>query len=331
MIAGNPGRPMLPSLVFSLPKGNAWHYEVKYDGYRTALHFTNDGIDLISRNLHSFNACFPDIIRSLRPLRARLRSLLPIVLDGELCILASDHRADFEIMQTRGRLKDERKISMWAEAHPADFLAFDLLEWAGENFRNQPYSARKRQLRKLFLTLDLPLRVDLQSGVPFHYVPCHSDGEHLWDSVKTWNSEGMVAKKADSPWIPGKRTESWLKIKNWKTATFFLTAYDKENGYFHVAVLREGTPYEMGVFSHGLQGNERSALVEIIQKNRVSETADFIAIQPSICVELQFIDLYKEGLRQVRFQQFRFDKHWEDCTWEAVLKSIPNSISTERK
>lgn len=323
---------MLPTLVSDLPEGDEWRYEVKYDGYRATLHITEDRIDLISRNLHSFNGSFPDVIEGVEPLVERLDSTLPLVFDGELCILASDHKANFEIMQVRGRMRSQRKITEWAKAHRADYLAFDLLEEAGENLRPLSYSQRKQRLQELFLSLDLPPDVDCESPLPFHYVPSYDDGEKLWQQVKAWDSEGVVAKKISSIWMPGKRTHNWLKIKNWKTATFFLTAYDKESNYFHVAVLRDGKPYAIGVFSHGLEGNERTALIDIMRKNRreeaTEETTNVIMIEPSICVDLEFTELYKEGLRQPRFKAFRFDKNWEECTWEAVLKSVANSIST---
>lgn len=324
----NKNKPMLPTLVWQLPEGDKWRYEVKYDGYRATLHITEDRIDLISRNLHSFNTNFPDVIEGVQPLAERLDSELPLVFDGELCILASNHKANFEIMQVRGKLRSKRKISEWAKTHRADYVAFDLLEAAEEDLRSLPYTQRKQRLREIFLSCELPLDVDCESPFPFHYVPSHNNGEKLWKQVKTWDSEGVVAKKVNSIWMPGKRTHNWVKIKNWKTATFFLTAYDRESDYFHVGVLRDGKPYAIGVFSHGLEGNERTALIDIMQKNRREETTNVIMIEPSICVDLEFTELYKEGLRQPRFKAFRFDKSWEECTWEAMLKSVANSIST---
>lgn len=324
-------KPMLPTLVSELPKGDEWRYEVKYDGYRAALSLTKDRIDLVSRNLHSINETFPDIIEGVRPILDQLSSELPIYLDGELCVLTSDHKADFETMQTRGRTKNQQKIKKLAERRRADYVAFDLLECNGQNLRSKPYAERKQQLGQLFSSLGLPLDVHRGAPHPLHYVPYYTDGDHFWQQIKAWDSEGVVAKKTNSTWISGKRTRSWLKIKNWKTACFFITAYDKDNGYFHVAVLREEEPYAIGVFSHGLEGEERTALIDIMRKNQKEETVNTIMMEPSICVDLQFIELYKEGLRQPRFKGFRLDKNWEDCTWEAVLKSIQNSKSTETK
>ncbi|HET7580336.1 MAG TPA: non-homologous end-joining DNA ligase [Bacillales bacterium] len=324
-------KPMLPTLVSELPKGDDWRYEVKYDGYRAALSLTKDRIDLMSRNLHSLNETFPDVIEGVRPFLKKLDGKLPIYLDGELCILASDHKADFETMQTRGRTKNQQKITTLAEINRADYVAFDLLSYQGQNLRNKPYAERKQQLRQLFSSLDLPLDVHQGAPHPLHYVPFYTGGDHFWQQIKAWDSEGVVAKKTDSRWLSGKRTRSWLKIKNWKTASFFITAYDKDSGYFHVAVLRDGEPYTIGNFSHGLEGEERNALIHIMRKNQIEETARIIMIAPSICVDLQFIELYKEGLRQPRFKAFRLDINWEDCTWEAVLRNIQNSKSMETK
>ncbi|HEU5140894.1 MAG TPA: non-homologous end-joining DNA ligase [Bacillales bacterium] len=324
-------KPMLPTLVSELPEGEEWRYEVKYDGYRASLLISEDRIDLVSRNLHSFNVKFPEVIEEIRSLIPQMKHALPLRLDGELCILNSDHKADFETMQIRGRIGSERKIPIWAESHPADFAAFDILEISGDNLRSLPFLERKQKLRELFSSLNLPLEVNHDLAASIHYVPCYENGERLWKQIKGWDSEGIIAKKTSSHWVGGKRTRNWLKIKNWKTATFFLTAYDKESDYFHVAVMREGKPFEIGLFSHGLEGDERNALIDIMRTNQTEENARMIWIQPSICVDLQFIELYKEGLRQPRFKAFRLDQNWEDCTWEAVLKNVQRSILTEKQ
>ncbi|MFC0273550.1 DNA ligase D [Metabacillus herbersteinensis] len=315
-------KPMLPTLSTEVPKGSEWVYETKYDGFRAILIIKETTIDLISRNGKDLNQAFPEIIAYIETIKAKLSPFLPLTLDGEVSCLKSQHFASFEHIQIRGRLKSKDKIAQASKEQPCHFLAFDLLMIKGETLVNQPLQARKQELETLFSNVKLPTKVDNHNTDLIQYVPYVTEYSKLWKKIKSEDGEGVIAKRLQSKWEAGSRTKQWLKIKNYKQAIFFITGYDKVNGYFHVAVLKNKQVLSVGVFSHGISSEERDALLTTIKQNMREESRQLIEMDPAICIEIQFLSLYKGQLREPSFFAFRFDKQWEECTWEQLQLAI---------
>lgn len=310
-------RPMLPTLVYEIPSGEQWLYEIKFDGYRTILHWNCEKILLQSRNLNSLGAQFPEVINGLLALKNQFIDFFPLVFDCELCVLKSNYKADFEVIQGRGRLQSSAKIEAAGQQFPAKLCVFDILQLKGKSLHTLPFSDRKKQLKMVLDSAGIPSIVEADSSFPLLGISEENDPVKLWQIVKEADSEGIIAKKSKSVWQSG-RTKDWLKIKNNKLGLFIITGFDPANGFFHVSVLRDKVLYPIGVFSHGLEGDERDAIIQIMHKNKNEIVNGIILVEPRICVELEYLELYKEQLRQPRFVRFRFDQTWEDATWEAL-------------
>lgn len=313
-------KPMLPTLTFDRPQGSDWVYEIKYDGFRSLLFWYNDRIEIISRNGNRLNDQFPEIIRKCELNQKNVSSFLPFILDGELCILQSPYRASFEHIQQRGRLKNKAKIDAHAAEKPASFLAFDILLMKGLNISHLSLLERKERLKLLFTLNGFQPYVDIENDEELQLIGYEINYDAIWNKVTNYQSEGVIAKKKNSKWEEGKRTTNWLKIKNWQRGNFFIIGYEKNNGYFHVGVVRNQTIYHVGLFSHGLDQDERKALLHVIKENKIEESTEFVRISPSICVELLYLELYKEQLRQPIFSSFQFSLLWSDCRWELLLE-----------
>ncbi|MGM0873295.1 MAG: DNA ligase D [Bacillota bacterium] len=314
-------KPMLPTLHTEMPTGADWVYETKYDGFRSILTITNTTINLISRNEKSLNDTFPEIITELSKLRQKLEPFLPLTLDGEIVFLTSKHFSNFEQLQVRGRLKNREKIIESSNKFPCRYLAFDLLEMKGKSIQNETLKTRKNELYKIFQAVNLQTSVDPSLPNLLQYVPYTTLYTPVWEEMRLEDGEGIIAKQLKSKWESGLRTKQWLKIKNYKKACFFITGFDKNNGFFHVGVLNGDQIIQAGVFSHGISSEEREALIKIVKENKRNETPAFVEIDPAIVVELQFLSLYKEQLREPSFVSFRFEKHTEECTWDQLLLS----------
>ncbi|MDN4523707.1 non-homologous end-joining DNA ligase [Fictibacillus fluitans] len=310
-----PFKPMLPSLTDDIPASEGWIYETKYDGYRCIAKWTENEVELYSRNGHSLNSVFPEVVDRLRALSPCIRSFLPLVLDGELCILQSPYKASFGSLQKRGRLKSREKIDHVSQQTPSTYLAFDMVHIRGETITHKPLSERKKVLDALFGTLSDQLTENDRLALVNSFI----ESGQLWSHIKEENGEGIIAKMTSSTYDPGIRTKKWLKIKNPQKGVFFITAYEKTNGFFHVAALQEGKPVLAGLFSNGISPAERESLIQVLKKNKAAENARFITVAPSICVELEYLEIYKNQLRHPRFVTFRFDVSWEDCTWERIV------------
>ena len=311
-------KPMLPTLFKDPPEGEEWVYEVKYDGFRCIV-IIGEKIILQSRAGNELNQQFPEIEEELLSLKNNLKDKLPIIMDAELCILTSEMKADFSSIQKRGRTKTSITIEKLSEKSPASLCVFDLLEYEQVSYKNKPYFERKNLLHNILKgTTSKQLR----------YVPYFEELTEIWGLVKSADGEGIIAKKKNSKWEDGKRTTNWIKIKNYKVASCFITRYEKSNGFFHLAVFSNNKILPIGLFSHGLQSEERTALLHVLKENKKKEDSNFIEVPPSICVDIYYLELYDNQLRHPEFHQFRFDLKPEDCTYEKLTNKTVELPST---
>ncbi|WP_078554120.1 DNA ligase D [Bacillus alkalicellulosilyticus] len=307
-------KPMMPTLTFETPIGDDWRYEVKYDGFRCKLKWDKDNIELLSKYNNSLTEQFPEIISYCKKLTRTVEQLLPLTLDGELVVLENEYKGDFESIQVRGRLRTEASILEKSKTIPATFMAFDVLQVSGKDVTGQLFDKRKEKLSDIV--------TNVIGGDKIKLIQASSLLEDVWNKVTVHLGEGMIAKHKNSKWEMGKRTKTWYKIKNWRIVSAFITAYQKDNGFFHVAVWKGDTLLPVGLFKNGLQDQERNALIEIIRSNHTKETTDFIYVEPSIVVEIKCLELYRGQLREPYFHQFRFDVNAEDCTEEKLAQSL---------
>lgn len=323
-------KPMLPQLQVDPPIGEDWVYETKFDGFRAILFLEDsDKIKLISRNGKNLLPQFPELNKYIQDLFEKFRPFLPCILDGELCILINSFKANFSAIQKRGRLRSKEKIVHFSHQQPCKYLVFDLLKISDENVTNKPFYERKTLLLSMFKTLQLPINVDYTHPALLQMVPYEKDFSQLWKQVEKFDGEGIVSKHLQGKWIEGKRSSQWIKVKNWKKALCFITAYDRKNGYFHVGVFRDNNITPIGLFKHGVNDEERKALLEVVKNNYQHEDNQILYVPPGICVELNYLELYEGQLREVFFSKFRFDLKPIDCTWEKITEStidLPKSI-----
>jgi bifunctional non-homologous end joining protein LigD len=321
-------KPMLPSLTFELPEGESWYYEVKYDGFRAILEW-KDALTLTSRNGKSLLELFPEIETFLLEKKKEFESHLPLILDGELALLDNSYKANFGSIQVRGRMRSQKRINEKAKVQPCHYLVFDLLMHAGKWLIKEPYTKRKEALARLFSSLDLPLEVDQKSAKLVQMIPASKDFATIWDEVILHDGEGLVAKNERNEWEEGKRSTLWLKYKNWKYVSCFITALEKVNGYYHIAVFKDKEIVSIGQFFFGLKPEEKQALTAIIKENQRGEDKKFIYVDPAIVVEIKYLEVYEGQLREPHFHRFRFDLAIEDCTYEqfvAKQKNLPGEI-----
>ena len=203
----DPGREPMPEHVVpmmarlgTLPaKDDGWAYEIKWDGVRAIAYSEPGRLRLESRNLNDISAQYPEV----RPLNRALSSH-SAVLDGE--IVAFDRaggRPSFERLQQRMHLTGEAQIRRRAQDHPVVYVIFDLLYLDGHDLMALPYSERRARLEELAL------------DGPAWQTPSHSvgGGARLLEATAKQGLEGVMAKRLDCPYEPGKRPQHWIKVK----------------------------------------------------------------------------------------------------------------------
>ena len=195
-------RPQLATLAEELPTGPGWLYEPKWDGYRAIVTVSGGEATLTSRNGTDLTERFREVARAA----ARAVRTPSAVLDGEVCALDEGGTARFEALQSgAGRLV---------------LMAFDLLELDDEPIHARPLEERRRLLEEL---LDPSVEAVRLS-------PAFDDGEALLAAARSQGLEGVVAKRADGPYRPGRRTPEWRKVKLRDQEDFPIVGYTRGTG-----------------------------------------------------------------------------------------------------
>jgi bifunctional non-homologous end joining protein LigD len=286
-----------------VPTGKGWLFEVKWDGFRAVATVRGGEVDLRSRNDKSFVDRFPTVIRALhRSLRTP-----DCVLDGEVVAVGSDGRATFSAMQ-QGK-----------EGTTYVYVAFDLLEVEGEPLLDLPLSERRERLAAL---------VDLRPG-GVQLSEAFDDGAALYDAAQEQRFEGIVAKRADSRYEPGRRSRSWLKIKTQGRQELVVAGYTKGQGRrsdgFGALVLgvhesgglrwagNVGTGFDDAEIARLLRRlaplrRPDSPFAEVPKMPRVRR-GDVVWVEPELVAEVRFAEWTHDGrLRAPVYEGLRDDK-----------------------
>jgi bifunctional non-homologous end joining protein LigD len=213
--------PMLATLTTKLPPDeDAWAYEIKWDGVRALAYNDSGHLHLESRNLRDITSHYPE----LRALGPELGST-DAILDGEIVAFDEEGRPSFERLQSRMHLASEAQIRRRMATTPVTYLLFDLLYLEGRSLLDLPYTERRERLEELGL-----------DGPSWQTPSYHrGDGKALLELSRERGLEGLVAKRLDSRYVPGRRTRAWLKVKNVQSQEFVIGGWLPGQGR------REGT------------------------------------------------------------------------------------------
>ncbi len=304
--------PMLPVAAREVPaEESGWAYEVKFDGFR-ALAFCSDGqTRLQSRSLKSMTFFYPE----LAPLAAVIgRSCL---LDGEIVAFNEAGRPDFERMQTRtGFFPDESRIRRPPGLqYPICYQVFDLLYLDERSLLSLPYSARRARLEELGLLSEHWMVPSIHRG---------AGGQALLQASRAAGLEGLVAKRLDSAYFPGQRSDHWRRIKNWCRQEFVIGGYKEDPegadgwlGGLMLGCFQGDELHYAGTVEVGFAQETVGALKELLPRlerprtlfvNRQAESTH-VYLEPVLVCEVQFLDWTSHGkIRQASFKGFVLDK-----------------------
>ena len=312
-------RPMLatPGKPFSDPK---WVFELKYDGYRLFVEKRAGEVKLYSRAGNDFTATFPEI--------AEIAAALPfsqLVVDAEVVVLDARGLPSFSLLQKRGRLTRRADVARAALELPASIYAFDLLAFEGLDLRALPLVERKAALRAL-----LPVAGALRYSEHFE-----SQGEALFAEAERLGLEGIIGKRAASPYV-AKRSTDWIKINAAKSDDFVVVGYlpPKQGGKGFGALLlaqhRDGVLTYAGRAGSGFAARDFAVLEPLLAakpraepppKAELTRGAVWLADGP--VVQVKFKQRTPDGmLRQPVFMRLRDDKKAAECVWQSDADTV---------
>ncbi|HEX5619617.1 MAG TPA: non-homologous end-joining DNA ligase [Solirubrobacteraceae bacterium] len=192
-------KPML-ARTGDLPRDdNKWAYEIKWDGVRGIAYIDGGRLRLEARSGRDITPRYPELRELGRALAGR-----QAVLDGEVVAFDADGRPSFQKLQGRMHLTSEHAVRRLAQSDPVHYVIFDLLWLDGRSLMELPYTERREQL------------IELGLNGPTWRTPANhvGDGAAMRDASRAQGLEGIIAKRLDSTYAPGRRTPVWVKVKN---------------------------------------------------------------------------------------------------------------------
>jgi bifunctional non-homologous end joining protein LigD len=294
---------------------DGWVFEVKLDGYRMRAACQDGEPILYSRKGLDFTESFPEIARAVKAIPFE-----GVILDGELVVTNEAGRPSFNMLQARAKL-GAREAKRAAIESPATLYVFDLLAFSGYDLRRLPLVARKAILRQV-----LPETGPLRYSEHFE-----KNGEALYEQVVKLGLEGIMAKKADSPYRSG-RSSDWLKIRADRIDDFVVVGFSKPKGSrsgfgsLHVGAYKDGRLIYCGRAGSGFSGaqldevsNQLAGLVRKTppcdppENGALPKGPDHTWVEPKLVCDVRYKEITKDGLlRQSVFVRFRDDKKPED-------------------
>ena len=259
-----PLEPMLAKASDGLPTGEGWLYEPKWDGFRAIVFRDGDEVLIQSRDLKPLDRYFPELAA---PIRANFPERC--IVDGEV-VISRDGELDFEALLLRIHPAASR-VKMLSEESPASFVGWDLLAIGDEDLRATSQGERRARLEAVFGSVEAPI----------HLTPATRDralAGDWFDRFEGAGLDGVVAKKLDGAYQPGKR--AMLKIKHQRTADCVVAGFrwHKNGPGTHVGSLLlglfddEGRLHHVGITS-SFTWDKRAALVPELAPLRENASA----------------------------------------------------------
>ena len=302
--------PMLAKLVKKPPTPDEqWGFEFKWDGIRAEAYVDGGRVRLLSRSGEDVTARYPEVHAMGRALGSS-----EVILDGEVVALDEKGRPSFEEIQQRMGLTSESEIRRKMKEVPVTYMVFDLMWQEGHSLIKEPYSERRKKLEALRL-----------KGASWQTPPYEKGGGlTMLEASRKAGLEGIMGKRLDSTYEPGKRTGTWVKIKNrlgqelviggWLEGegkrrgypgALLVGYYDKDEFVYAGKVGTGFTDAMLEKLSSLLKPLERKTTP--FDRGAPPKAADFV--EPELVGEFEFVEWTKSGqLRAPAFKGLCTDK-----------------------
>jgi DNA ligase D-like protein (predicted ligase)/DNA ligase D-like protein (predicted polymerase)/DNA ligase D-like protein (predicted 3'-phosphoesterase) len=301
-------QPMFASTAEKLPGGGDYLYEVKWDGIRALITLDEGEIRIRGRNGMDFTKQFPELLNAEQSFRAT-----SAVFDGEIVCLDSEGKPHFRDVISRMHQSTDGGVERAKAANPAVCYVFDCLYLDGRAIVNEPLARRREWVADA-----------VRKGSPYRVSETFDDGASLLEAVRNMGLEGIMAKKRDSVYLPGKRSETWQKIKTRQTMECVIIGYmpgkgTREAGFgsLHLAQPANGGLKYMGRVGSGFDDRSLSSIYAELKrlttstrpvKERPPDSTGSVWVEPKLMCEVAYASLTPNGmLREPVFLRLRPD------------------------
>lgn len=300
--------PMLAQQRKDVPLTENYIYEVKWDGIRVMVSLDEGKVTLRSRNNVDLTRKFPELIDAEKSFRASCG-----LFDGEIVCLDEAGRPVFKEVIHRMQRSSEGDIERAMKKHKAYCYLFDVLYLDGRPVVNEPLIRRRTWLNDA-----------IKKDSYYRISEIVEDGEALFSAAGELGLEGIMAKDKTSRYFPGKRTDTWYKVKVRQTAESYVIGYtagkgnrEKLFGALHLGDLINGKFVYRGKVGTGFDDkmmkeiqSELKKLKETSKpiKEKVLDEKQSVWIEPKLIAEIQYASMTRDGAyREPVFLRLRPD------------------------
>jgi bifunctional non-homologous end joining protein LigD len=289
-----------------LPSGPGWGYEFKWDGVRSIAQISGGRARFFARSGTEITVGYPEL--------TGLGAVVPegeTVLDGEIIVVDDAGHPSFALLAERIHVRDAGRAAAMAVTRPATYMIFDLVRLDGADLSGMRYEQRRAALDGLALAGD-------------HWLtpPMFTDGPATRAAAGEHALEGVMAKRLDSPYRPGRRSPEWVKFKLDRTAEFVVGGWrpgKRALGALLVGVPGPGGLTYRGRVGGGISGASERALLATL-RDLASDASPFAGgvaraeakdaswVRPELVIEVRYGQQTPDGrLRFPRFLRMRPD------------------------
>jgi len=305
------------------PAGDGWVHEVKWDGVRLLAETRDGAVRLTNRNEIDVTVAYPEIVATL--------GALPdgILVDGEVIALDASGRPTLQAIASRMHVRDALRTSKLSVSKPVTYMVFDLLRLGGVDLTRRLLAERRRLLEALDIPgVTLP---HLGRGV-WQVSEQHDDGIALSQATKAAELEGVMSKRRDSLYVPGARSEAWVKVPHRTELVGVIGGWVPETespnrlgsvwvGHAADEATFDGNPalYVLGRVGSGLSHSSRDDLLKVLREIE-RPTCPFAPpptgpevrrtrwVEPILCAQVRYLTITDNGtLRQPVLRALRPD------------------------
>lgn len=304
---------MLATAAQRLPADPGWAYEFKWDGIRVLVDVGVGRVRITSRAGNDVTPAYPEVVTLARQAEDAL-------VDGEIVALAGG-RPSFPALQSRMHLRSPADVRRVAADAPVTLVAFDLLRRYGVDLAPRPWTERRATLDRF--AADHP---------EWTVSPAFDDGVATEAAAREHGMEGVMAKRAGSPYRPGVRSPDWLKLRFQRTGDFAVIGYETPSGSaalssLVLAIAEDGRLRFAGKAGSGLDGRTAAALQRSLEpvarcpvdpppQRSPGRTTTWV--RPQVVVEVRFSAWTPDGrLWQPVFRRLRTDKAVAEAAGDA--------------
>ena len=300
-------------------------FEIKFDGTRAIAYVdvANKALRLLNRRMLYIEHRYPELRELLDCVSAK-----KVILDGEIVVFEKG-KPSFKKLAEREHVDDELRIELLSKLMPACYVVFDVLHKDGKDLIELPLMERKRILKEVVREGEHVLIASYVKG----------KGTAFFEECKRMGLEGVVAKKVDSPYLLGKRSKYWLKIKVLRSIDCVIAGFTRGEGkraqYFGALLLGvydKGKLRYVGRVGTGWSESELATLTSTLKKMVIEqnpfdifeEESEIIKktcfVRPELVCEVKFMEVTQDlKLRAPSFVRLRRDKLPSECKVDQLV------------